>query len=166
MITKYRYEPCSDSDFEDYKIVIPRRKKMKKGKVWWSVRPSRVKTDPLFNNLPVGLGVFSTRNIPMNMKGRFEIKFNGLHVYKTTMTSLQRRYAIESGYDEDYVVVPSHDDIISGRIGFSWRINHNSHNPTHKLCWDDTVGDEHPYLEPLRKIKIGQEITFDYKLKK
>ncbi len=157
MTMKYRYEPCSDSDFEDYKFVIHRRKKTKRETVWWSVRPSKVKTDPIFSNLPVGLGVFST------MEGRFKIRFNGLHVCKTIMTSLQKRYAIESGYDEDYVVVPSHDDILSGGIGFSWRINHDSHNPTHILCWDDTVGDEHPYLKPLCKVKIGQEITFDYR---
>ena len=110
-----------------------------------------------FKGEPLGLGVFCNR------RGEHIIHFKDFdHKSKTKMTSLERRYAVESGYDGDYIVVHGEQKIKSNQIHFSWRINHSSTDPTHKLCWEDEVGNEHPYLEPLRIVEVGEEFTFKY----
>ena len=129
----------------------------KRKKSFHVVRRSSVKRDPRFKSLPLGDGVFAT------VDGNHVIKFEGgVTTLVTQMTKLQTRYAVESGFDEDYVIVPPHDDIVRGSIHFSWKINHSVANPTHELCWCDEIGNEHAYLRPFKSIKKNKEFTFRY----
>ena len=106
-----------------------------------------------------------------NKKGKFDLPVTGKDIVSMERKELdpsQVRYVMESGYDEDFVIVPTLRSIKSGEIPFPFRVNHDSHNPTHKLIW---VPDKHDYphshyvLEGRREIDKGTEITFDYNYK-
>jgi hypothetical protein len=104
--------------------------------------------------------------------GKFNLDVIGPDIVSMDRTQLhpsQVRYVMESGYDEDFVIVPTLLSIQSGEIPLPFRVNHDSHNPTHRLVWVPD-GDDYPHshymFEGLREIKIGTEITFDYKFKK
>ena len=60
------------------------------------------------------------------------------------------------------MIVPAHDDIVSGRIHYSWKINHCNKRPTHVMCWCEELGNEHAYLESMRDIPKDIEVTFKY----
>jgi hypothetical protein len=141
--------------------TFPRKRLKKKiEQRWWEIRPSHVSRDIRFNDKKIGLGVFSTR------RSFRTIHFNGVHQLKTTMTSQQRDYGIESGFDEDYVFTPTDKDITNNMLSHSWRINHSIKNPTHELHYDPVMCPQHPHghscLTPLRWLDSGDEITFDY----
>ena len=159
------------SDFEDCEFIRRMRRKrsrlqgkMKKGStrqkkrdVRYVVKRSSVRRDLRFENLPLGEGVYTLSG------GSHCIHFEGgVVTLKKNMTRLQSRYAVESGFDEDYVVVPSHFDIIVNNLHFSWKINHSSKDPTHTLCWSDEPGNEHPFLKPKRDMVKNEECTFCY----
>ena len=158
------------SDFEDCDFI--RRMKRKRSRlhrkmekqcrrtkqnVLHVVKPSSVRRDPRFKDLPLGDGVFTREG------GLHCIHFEGgVVTLRIKMTKLQSRYAVESGFDEDYVIVPGHADILLNNLHFSWKINHSSVNPTHVLCWCDEPGNEHPFLKPKRILKRNEEYTFCY----
>ena len=158
------------SDFEDCPTILMLKRERsrlraekyaacisKRNEKCFVIKKSLVTRDSRFSCLPRGQGVFT------KVGGLHVIKFEGgVTTLKTKMTSLQSRYAIESGYDEDYVIVPAHDDIVSGRIHYSWKINHCNKHPTHVMCWCDELGNEHAYLEPMRHIPEDTEVTFKY----
>ena len=86
---------------------------------------------------------------------------------KTQVHPKQRRYQMESGYDEDYVIVPTLKSILEGDVPLPFRVNHCTDKPTHKMGWISHRNDypySHPVLEGLREIAIGTEVTFNYKL--
>ena len=116
-----------------------------------------------------GKGLFQTRD------GGIPIKFVGPDIVSVTRTSLktgsqQWKYAVDSGYDEDYAIVPTKESIDGCRVPFPFRVQHTSHYPTHKLEWvSDSMGRDYPHsypqLVPTRSLKDGDEITFDYNKK-
>ena len=73
---------------------------------------------------------------------------------------------MDSGYDEDFVMVPTITSITSGDIPLPFRVNHSSNKSTHKLVWFSHSRDyphSHSVLEGIREIDIGTEVTFNYK---
>ena len=105
-----------------------------------------------------------------NHHGKFDLHVFGdniVSVEKTKLHPRQRRYPMDSGYDEDYVIVPTMESILSGDVPLPFRVNHSSSNPTHKLVWHSHSRDyphSHPVLEGVCEIDIGTEVTFNYKL--
>ena len=90
-------------------------------------------------------------------------------VEKKYLHPLQKRYHMESGYDEDYVIVPTLSSIQTGNVPLPFRINHNSDNPTHELVWIQHADDypcSHYEFIAKRDIDRGTEVTFNYKFKK
>ena len=74
---------------------------------------------------------------------------------------------MDNGFDEDQVIVPTMESVLSGDIYFPFRDQHSSDNPTHKLEWvEDPEGRvfpySHPVLKGLRALTPNTEITFDY----
>ena len=84
---------------------------------------------------------------------------------KKLLHPLQKRYHMESGYDEDFVICPTLESIRTGNIPLPFRVNHDQFFPTHKLIW---VPDEFDYphshyvLKGIKFIESGTEISFDY----
>ena len=72
---------------------------------------------------------------------------------------------MKSGYDEDYVICPTLQSILTGRIPKPFRMNHSQFRPTHKLEWKPHRFD-HPHshyvLVGKHKITARTETTFDY----
>ena len=121
-----------------------------------------VDTDP-------GLGVFQ------NVRGSFTLCFLGDGVESKLKKDIKKespqyRYRVESGHDEDFVLVPTLESIGVGNIVHAFRVQH-SDTPTHKLQWySDDLGRDYPYsymtLVPIDRITSSNtEITFDYNLK-
>ena len=108
------------------------------------------------------MGVFQ------NHDGQFNLLVIGddiISIEKTKLHSLQRRYQMESGYDEDFVIVPTVQSIITGDIPLPFRVNHCESNPTHELCWISSTHDypdSHWMLKGVKEIESGTEITFNY----
>ena len=113
-----------------------------------------------------GLGVFQI------VDGRFSIPFKFdddiVSIPFKDVTSEQRRYCVESAFDEDYGIVPSVESISNGTIPLPFRVQHDKDEPTHVLKWIVT-GDDYPLSYPYLDIKNddeiikkGVEITFDY----
>ena len=132
-----------------------------------SVRRSRVPID--FVTFPdgdddPGMGVFQ------QVIGRFTLKVLGDTVQsidKTDIHPRQVKYQMDSGYDEDKVIVPTLESILSGDIAMAFRVQHSRGRPTHRMDWfEDTRGRDYPYSYPiLRPIQVCTgEITFDYNL--
>ena len=105
-----------------------------------------------------------------NHHGKFDLHVFGDNIVsmeKTKIHSKQRRYQMDSGYDEDFVIVPTLTSIRSGDIPLPFRVNHCTDEPTHRLTWYSHSRDyphSHPVLEGVRVIDIGTEVTFNYKL--
>ena len=168
-----------DSD-DDFQKPCPRRdrkrrnrrrllmgtvtKKPKRSSKWWVLQPSKVKRDERFEDKPLGLGVFTTTRL----KGK-KIYFSGgeyICLTRLPLTSRRRDYGVCSD-DVNYVFTPTDLDIETGSLRHCWRINHSTINPTHSLEWDDTESWSYPYgrpvLVPLRVVKVGEELTYDYR---
>ena len=115
-----------------------------------------------------GFGVFQ------EVHGRFLFQVTGPGVEsmeKEKMVEEQKKYAMDSGFDEDKVIVPTLESIRSGIISLPFRIQHSKDNPTHKMDWrEDEMGRDFPHSCPIL-VPIGPgnlvpntEITFDYNL--
>ena len=109
-----------------------------------------------------GMGVFQ------KCDGMFDVPVVGVHIVsikKKKLNSLQKRYHMESGYDEEFVICPTLQSILTKNIPLPFRVNHSEFYPTHKLIWDPHELDyphSHYVLKPIKHIKSGTEITFDY----
>lgn len=119
---------------------------------FWEHNPN---TDP-------GMGVFQKHT------GTFTIAIVGTDIVciqKIHLHALQKRYHIESGYDEDYVICPTLESIITGDIPIPFRVNHSQFFATHKLTWVGHALDyphSHWILEGRREIQSNTEVSFDY----
>ena len=109
-----------------------------------------------------GMGVFQ------RVQGSFEIPVIGQNIVsieKKTLHPLQKRYFMESGYDEDLVICPTLESIKTGHIPLPFRINHHQFFPTHSLIWIPHALDyphSHYVLKPIKHIESHQEVFFDY----
>ena len=132
---------------------------------YFIVRKSRVDVDEetFGASADTGLGLFTKRDnsfITITFRGP-----NTVSILTTDCTDKQKKYQVESGFDEDYSVVPTKLSLRSGFVDVYFFINHDSNNPTHKLIWNDNDGVGFPQLLPLRKLGRDKEITFDYNYK-
>ena len=111
-----------------------------------------------------GLGVFQ------KCPGTIDIPIVGrdiVSVEKNTLDPLQKRYHMESGFDEDFVICPTLESIVNGNIPLPFRVNHSQSHPTHKLVWISHKLDyphSHYILKGIKHIVSDTEISFDYKL--
>jgi len=111
-----------------------------------------------------GMGVFQ------NCDGRYDIPVIGeniISIHKNTLHPLQKRYHMESGYDEDFVICPTLKSIRTRNIPLPFRVNHHQFHPTHKLTWIDHALDyphSHYILKSMTHVKSGREVCFKYKL--
>ena len=109
-----------------------------------------------------GLGVFQ------RCDGMLDIPIVGIDIVsiqKKEVHFLQKRYYMESEYDEDYVITPTLHSILTKNISLPFRVNHCQFHPTHKLIWDPHSLDyphSHPTLKGIKHITSGTEISFDY----
>ena len=81
----------------------------------------------------------------------------------------QHMYGIDSAMIDGEIVVPTRESIYNRDVAEAFRVQHNKDNPTHELMWvfDDKGRDyphSYPQLIPLRSLKKGDEVTFDYNL--
>ena len=70
--------------------------------------------------------------------GKFNISVTGVDIVsieKRSLHPLQKRYQMSSGFDEDFVICPTLQSIMTGNIPLVFRINHSQFRPTHKLTW-------------------------------
>ena len=113
-------------------------------------------------NTDPGMGVFQ------HCDGMFNIPVVGVNIVnieKHTLHPLQKRYYMESGYDEDFVICPTLESIRKNNIPLPFRVNHSEFHPTHKLIWEPHSLDyphSHYILEGIKHITSGTEISFDY----
>lgn len=134
------------------------------------VKKSKVPLDLVtFSNVTTDPGLGSFQMVPGEYT--FYVKHLTLIVSidKRKLHSLQVPYMMESGYDEDKVIVPTVESIRLGNIHYTFRFQHDASNPTHYLDWkDDELGRgypfSHPVLKPKRKLHSDTELTFDYNL--
>ena len=87
-----------------------------------------------------------------------ELAFEGphvLHVSAQAMRSWQREYAIQDTFTDGMVFVPNTPSCVCKLF----RVQHDEDDPTHELSQIDA---NKCVLVPLRKIKKGGELTFDY----
>ena len=109
-----------------------------------------------------GLGLFQ------NTDGMFDLPVIGpniVSILKKNLHPLQKRYSMESGYDEDYVICPTTQSIMTGDIPLPFRINHSQFHPTHKLIWEPASLDyphSHYVLKGVHYVYSNSEISFDY----
>ena len=72
---------------------------------------------------------------------------------------------MESVYDEDFMICPTLQSIVTGNVPLPFRVNHSEFNFTHKLTWVPHALD-YPYsyymLEGIREIVSKTEVTFNY----
>ena len=103
-----------------------------------------------------------------NCYGRFDIDVVGediISIERRVLHPLQKRYQMESGYDEDFVICPTLQSIVKDRIPFPFRVNHSQFHPTHTLIWVANqldYPDSHYVLKAIHPIRSHTEITFDY----
>ena len=115
------------------------------------------------SNYDVICFVFSlTRTSPLQVYFSYICSVN---IEKHTLHPLQKRYYMESGYDEDFVICPTLESIRKNNIPLPFRVNHSQFHPTHKLIWEPHSLDyphSHYILEGIKPITSGTEISFDY----
>ena len=110
------------------------------------------------------MGVFQ------NHDGKFNLDVMSddiISIPKKNMDTVQRRYQMESGHDEDFVIVPTLESITRGDVPLPFRVNHSNTDPTHELRWISSTHDypdSHYVLKGIKEIESGTEITFDYNL--
>ena len=103
-----------------------------------------------------------------NCHGRFDIPIVGVdivNIEKRLLHPLQKRYYMESGFDEDFVICPTVQSILTGNIPLPFRVNHSQFHPTHKLIWEPDQFDyphSHYILKGIGVIVSGTEVSFDY----
>lgn len=113
-------------------------------------------------NTDPGMGLFQSCD------GKFTIHVVGVdivNVEKKSLHPLQKRYYMESGYDEDMVICPTLHSIRTVNVPIPFRVNHSQYFPTHKLIWVPHELDyphSHYILEPIKCVKSGTEVSFDY----
>ena len=123
------------------------------GKQFWRVAPSKLR--PTSRTSQVALGLFAVR------AGRHVIRFQGEGVKVMSTKSIkrwQRKYAIDSGRKGDKVIVPASEE----KIFYGFHAQYRDDRPTHKLCWCDDPYNEHGYLQPIKDVRIGEEVSFTY----
>ena len=109
------------------------------------------------------LGLFQRHHGKFNL---LVINDDIVSIPKRLVHPLQKRYYMESGYDEDFVICPTLQSIQSGEIPLPFRVNHSQFHFTHKLVWVPHECDyphSHYKLEGVRELEPSTEITFDYK---
>ena len=73
-------------------------------------------TFPDSDNDP-GLGVFVSDFYPLVRPLTLDFRGHGVEsILKTKMNKLQNNYKVDSAFDEDYVIVPTMESILSGDI--------------------------------------------------
>ena len=80
---------------------------------------------------------------------------------------------MDSGFDEDFVIVPTVDSITSGKIPVAFQVQHSKRSPTHKMEWySDPDGRDYPFSYPRlvpkcsKSLPVMTELTFDYNLRR
>ena len=110
-----------------------------------------------------GLGVFQD----IGGRSHIDVRGNGIEsILLVDIHPLQNKYKMESGFDEDYVIVPTVDTIRSGDVPIPFRIQH-SDDPTHEMDWvEDGGGRSYPHshyvIRPKMYLNANTEITIDY----
>ena len=51
-------------------------------------------------------------------------------IEKTLLHPLQKRYYMESGFDEDFVISPTLESILTDNVPLPFRVNHSEFHPT------------------------------------
>ena len=103
-----------------------------------------------------------------NCHGKFDIDVIGVDIItieKRLLHPLQKRYQMESGYDEDFVICPTLQSIVTGKVPFAFRVNHSKLHFTHRLVWVQSqldYPDSHYVLKAVDPVLPHTEITFDY----
>ncbi|MEA5097506.1 MAG: SET domain-containing protein-lysine N-methyltransferase [Burkholderiaceae bacterium] len=121
-------------------------------KNYLKVRPSSIE----------GSGAFALRRIP---KGTRIIEYTGERI---TSVLAQSRYGVDDRYEKDfdeephvYLFTVDDDTIIDGSVdGSDARFINHSCDPN---C-EAVIENRRIYIEALRKIEEGEELTFDYQL--
>ena len=153
-----------DDDFVNPPFKKSRRRKNKRKrskKPWWILKDSKVIRSDRFGDRPLGLGVFARRSI------KTKIYFYGQFVSKTTMsrTDPRQHYGVTTDFP-NYMISPTTTQIETGDLDYPWRINHSTDNPSHRLEYDGLSSTGYPFgrpvLIPLRRLRVGDEVTFDY----
>ena len=139
----------------------------------FEVKKSKVMVDlDFFDNFEwyddPGWGLFQ------KVDGMRPIKFLGPEIISVPLETLKKgsqqwKYAVESGFDEDKVIVPTEKSIQDCNVPFPFRVQHQSLYPTHEMHWVDDARDyphSYPVLLPMRPISKGDEVTFNYNIKK
>ena len=109
-----------------------------------------------------GMGVYQ------NCDGKYDIPVVGVDIVSVDSNKLhplQKRYKMDSGYDEDFRICPTLKSIRTGKIPLPFRVNHSQFFPTHKLIWVPDALDyphSHPVLKGIKYISAHTEISFDY----
>ena len=137
----------------------------------FSVRKSKIIIDLVQypdSDTDPGLGLFQV------IDGQFAVPVFGLNVESIDKTEVhpdQKKYMMDSGHNEDKVIVPTLQSIRTGNIQLGFRVQHSSVNPTHKMDWmEDHRGRDYPHsfpiLLPLRELQVDPvtELTFNYNL--
>jgi hypothetical protein len=88
----------------------------------------RERTDP-------HMGVFQ------NHEGQLVIGDDIVSIKKTLMYPSQRRYQMESGHDEEFVIASTLQSMTTGDVPLPFRVNHCNTDPTHELCWVSSTCD-------------------------
>ena len=105
-------------------------------------------TFPDFDNDP-GLGVFVGDHYPLVRPLTLDFRGYGVEsILRTKMNKQQNNYKVDSAFDEDYVIVPTMESVLSGNIHPSFRVQHDEENPTHKLEWVFDGGAVQVWLGP------------------
>ena len=89
--------------------------------------------------------------------------------HKFTTGDQQHKYGIDSAIEDCVIIVPTQKSIDDRTIAFPFRVQHKEDDPSHKLMWvSDERGRDYPHsypqLIPLRPLRKGDEVTFDYNL--
>lgn len=87
-----------------------------------------------------------------------ELAFTGPHVMHVSYDQImpwQREYAIQDTFQEGMVFVPDNPSLVCKLF----RVQHCAHDPTHELA---QVDKNKCVLVPLRRMRPGEELTFDY----
>ena len=137
-----------------------------------TVKKSKVPLDLVkFSNVDTDPGLGCYQMVPGAYT--FYVKHPTLieSIDKSAVHELQVPYMMHSGYDEDKVIVPTLQSILSRNIHYTFRFQHHQEYPTHYLDWKEDEFDRdypysHPVLKPKRRLNRDTELTFDYNLTK
>ena len=110
-----------------------------------------------------GRGVFANADIPPGIR---ILEYRGERI---DSAEAFRRYGDNSGLGETYLFAVNTAWLIDGNVGGSSArfVNHGCAPNCEAVIWVDINGDERRdrvFFVTLRKIRIGEELTFDYSL--